>query len=139
MSLKDKLEKASELLFIKSHDIEKSPDMCGLLYDNPLVGREALTEVLALTEKAFIRITFFILGNTVSLAIHNIKNNTIVTIDNMKIASADLADLKEAYQSHPQFSFGFGIFKQEGGRMVIYPVTQHEIILTIKSWEIIAY
>ena len=113
--------------------------MSGLLYDNPVIGREALTEILELTEKGFIRVTFFILGNTASLAIHNIKNTAIVTIENLKIAPGNLSDIKEAYELHPQFSFGFGLFKYESGRIVIYPVTNDQIVLTIKSWEIIQY
>lgn len=139
MTLQEKIEQCSSFLFFKSHDIQKSPDMCGLLFDNPLVGREAFEEILASTEKSFIRVTFYLLGSTLRLIINGIKNDLIVTVNNLSISDSDLLELKGAYSSHPHYSFGFGIFENANGQIAIYPITQQEVVLTIKSWEIVEY
>ena len=89
MTLQEKIEQCSSFLFFKSHDIQKSPDMCGLLFDNPLVGREAFEEILASTEKSFIRVTFYLLGSTLRLIINGIKNDHIVTVNNLSISGSD--------------------------------------------------
>lgn len=138
MILQEKLEQANSFHFFASENIEKGPDVSGLRYDTPEIGREAFREILESTEKGFIRVSIYLLDNSLRLIINDLKNRHIVTVNNLFISSEDLTDLKSAYASHREFSFAFAILPNSG-RLEIYPITEHAVALTVKSWEIIEY
>lgn len=138
MNLREKLEKASSFVFFESEDIEKAPDICGLVFSDTAIAREGFNEILEATEKGFVRIGFYTLGSSLRLLINDIKNRPIVEVNNIQISDRDLNLLMLAYRNHPHYSFGFGIF-QSGDQLLIHPITQQDVVLTIKSWEIIEY
>ncbi len=137
MTLQEKLEQSTEFLFFKSRDIAKEPDMCGLKSSNPIITGNAFQELLNITEKGFVRISFYVLGNSLRLIINDIKNNHLVTINNLRISNDHLDNLKEAYKMHPNFSMGLAIFIFTNGQLQIYPISEREALLSIKSWEIL--
>lgn len=137
MTIQEKLDQSTDFLFYKSRDISTEPDMGGLKSGNPSLTREAYQEIYKQTEKAFIRVSFYVMGNTLRLQINNIKNNHIVTVNNLAISADVLKDLQEASQSSAHNSMGFAIFPSPSKEFTIYPMSENEIILFIKSWELI--
>jgi len=138
MNLDDKLEQATSFFYFSSEDIQKGPDVAGLSFDDPNTGREAFIEILESTERGFIRISLYLLGNTLRIIINDLKNCHIVTANNLRVDSEDLANLKSAYVSHREFSFAFGIFPNVR-RLELFPITKKEVVLTVKSWEILEF
>jgi|SRR5690606_2618484 len=138
MTLQDKLENATSFFYFSSEDIQKGPDVAGLSFNDPSLGREAFIELLESTERGFIRISLYLLGNTLRVIINDLKDRHIVTVNNLRIDSEDLANLKSAYVSHREFSFAFGIFPNVR-RLEVYPITENEVVLTVKSWEILEF
>jgi|GEM_PF-4515634 len=122
-----------------SLDVSKEPDMCGIKSNNPIVTSEAFQELLSKTEKGFVCISFYVIDNSLRLIVNDIKNNPLVTINNLKIRSQDLIDLKETYKSHPHFSMGFAIFIYLNRQLLIYPISEKEVVLSIKSWEVLDF
>lgn len=138
MNLQERLEQASAFLFFLSEDIERGPDCGGLEFESPEVGVEAFSEILKTTERGFIRVSLYILGSTIRVIINDLKNRHIVTVNNLYIAPSDLKNLKSAYASHREFSFAFGIFPN-GKKFEIYPITNNDVVLTVKSWEVLEF
>ena len=136
MTLKEKLEQSTEFRFYKSNDVSKEPDMSGLKSPNPALTREAFIEIYNQTEKAFLRVVFQVMGNTMRMVINDIKNNNIVSVDNLTLSKSDLDDLREASKSNDNISMGFAIFPASSKDYTIYPMSEHEVILFIKSWEL---
>ena len=139
MRLQEKLEQSSEFLFLKSRDIAKEPDICGLKSSDPKVTAEAFQELLSKTEKGFVRISFYVMGNSLRLSVLDIKNNHLVTINNLHIAEDELTELRIAHNNHPSFSMGFGIFVTLNNQLQLYPISEQEMVLSIKSWELIDF
>lgn len=138
ITLQDKLESSKKFYFFPSDDISKGPDVGGLGFENLKMGQEAFLEILNRTERGFIRMSIYILGATIKIIINDLKNRRIVNIENISISSNDLAYLKEAYVDHKDFSFGFGVFPNER-LMQVYPITSNEVVLSVKSWELIQF
>lgn len=135
MALQETLEKSAHFVFFKSTDINLEPDLSGLLFDDVEIGREAFVELLNRTERGFIRASFHILGLSMRLIISNIKNEHIVTLNNLKISMEHLTDLKEA-DALKHLSMAFALFNTY---LVLEPIGPQDMVLFIKSWEIIEY